>query len=459
MIAFRVLAILLAGFLPCGSALAQTDSASSLESQLKAHYKLTKTGVDSTGFAIVEPGTVLIIQKGGILGVPQTSPSIASATYQNGELRTPEAPAVSGTRFLPVGEKVYVTKIEANLKSDRVALTIIECDSCNGAQKPSFYKSAVVFQFPKDYLTGAAMDQIQDVISQVLPEPPRADASPQEDQTKNPAQGFSNADVIKMVKAKLGDSIVIRKIKSSNCDFDTGADALIKLKDAGASDAVIQAMLEAAPPASSASGGDAATVPAATEPSQHTCGGYDDCMKIARALYQSSQWSRALERFQESAQIDPSKGDPWAGIGGAEFQMGQYDDAVTMFDKALQLGATISTGVCHAKALCGDTGTFSLSLKEVSFVNKNGEKEISSAPSEISSEGAVVFNRGQAYFLLLRIAGKNYRFYYLPRVGGCSMGFVCPEPGVTQQKVFGDYVHGALVRIAAGDFGARSKTP
>jgi len=100
-----------------------------------------------------------------------------------------------------------------------------------------------------------------------------------------------------------------------------------------------------------------------------------------------------------------------------------------------------------------------LSLKEVTLVNKNGEKELASPPSEIKSEGAVIFNGGQAYFLLLRIAGKNYRFYYLPKVIGCSMGFVCPEPGVTQQKVFGDYVHGALVRMAAGDLGSRPTRP
>lgn len=182
-------------------------------------------------------------------------------------------------------------------------------------------------------------------------------------------------------------------------------------------------------------------------------------MKIARALLESSQWDRALARFQEAAQIDASKGDAWAGIGYMNFQMGQYDDAVAMWDKALQLGSTLSIAVCHAKAMCGDTGTFSLSLKEVSFVNKKGEKELAAAPSEVSSEGAGGFNNGKAYYLQLRVAGKNYRFYFLPRVMGCSMGFICPEPGLTQQKVFGDYVHGALVRMAAGDFGSRPNKP
>jgi hypothetical protein len=70
-----------------------------------------------------------------------------------------------------------------------------------------------------------------------------------------------------MVKAKLADSIVIQKIKSSTCEFDTSADALIKLKDAGVSDTVIQAMLAVPPPTNSTSGADAATVAPGAAPS------------------------------------------------------------------------------------------------------------------------------------------------------------------------------------------------
>jgi hypothetical protein len=48
-----------------------------------------------------------------------------------------------------------------------------------------------------------------------------------------------------MVQAKLGDAVIVAKIKSSPCKFDTSTDALIKLKQAGVSDAVLQAMAEA----------------------------------------------------------------------------------------------------------------------------------------------------------------------------------------------------------------------
>jgi hypothetical protein len=55
-----------------------------------------------------------------------------------------------------------------------------------------------------------------------------------------------------MVQAKLGDSLIIAKIKSSASGFDTSTDGLVKLKQADVSDAVLQAMVEtpasAAPP-------------------------------------------------------------------------------------------------------------------------------------------------------------------------------------------------------------------
>src|ERR1035441_1398810 len=53
---------------------------------------------------------------------------------------------------------------------------------------------------------------------------------------------LTNDDVMKMVQAKLADAIIVAKVKSSTCQFDTSTDALIKLKGAGVSDAVLEAM-------------------------------------------------------------------------------------------------------------------------------------------------------------------------------------------------------------------------
>jgi len=60
---------------------------------------------------------------------------------------------------------------------------------------------------------------------------------------------MTNADVIKMVAAKLSDDIIISAIASApKKNFDLGADGLIALKRAGASDAVVAAMQGRAAP-------------------------------------------------------------------------------------------------------------------------------------------------------------------------------------------------------------------
>jgi len=57
------------------------------------------------------------------------------------------------------------------------------------------------------------------------------------------AETLNNEGVIQIQKLGLGDSVIVEKIKVSTCQFDTGIEALKKLKDAGLSDAVIQAMI------------------------------------------------------------------------------------------------------------------------------------------------------------------------------------------------------------------------
>ncbi len=163
---------LLVGLLSGASLAAQNDSAPALADQLKGQYKLAKMGSDSGGSSVVEAGDVFVIQKGGILGVPPGNVAMAPATYKDGDLHSPGAFAVGmvghNTRQLPVGDKVFITKIDVHEKNDKIMLTVVECDSCNGAQQRSSYKSAVVFQFPKDYLGKADISQVKDVISVVL---------------------------------------------------------------------------------------------------------------------------------------------------------------------------------------------------------------------------------------------------------------------------------------------------
>jgi hypothetical protein len=71
-----------------------------------------------------------------------------------------------------------------------------------------------------------------------------------------------NQDVISLVKAGLDDEIVIAKIGSSKCQFDTSPEALTQLRQRGVSAAVIKAMVGSLTLATGE--GAASTVPAPT---------------------------------------------------------------------------------------------------------------------------------------------------------------------------------------------------
>src|SRR6476469_1464239 len=64
----------------------------------------------------------------------------------------------------------------------------------------------------------------------------------QSQSTKKP---LTNADVVDMVQAGLGESTVILSIKNSGTNFDTSPQALIELKKKGVSQSIMDAMLSA----------------------------------------------------------------------------------------------------------------------------------------------------------------------------------------------------------------------
>jgi hypothetical protein len=80
-------------------------------------------------------------------------------------------------------------------------------------------------------------------------------------QSQGPAAVLTNQDVLSMTKAKLAPEIIIAKIQTSTCNFDTSPGELQRLKSEGVPDELIVAMINA-PKAEKSSGG------AATETNQ-----------------------------------------------------------------------------------------------------------------------------------------------------------------------------------------------
>jgi hypothetical protein len=162
-------------------ALPAAAQAPTLQEQLLAQYKLVKMGSDTSGYSVVEKGTLLAIQKGGILGVPYSDQSVQSTKYEGGVVKTPNAAVTKGigfamnkfgktqtTHLMAVGDKVYPTKVDVNVAKDQVTLGIVACDTCNKTDPPTYMKANVVFQFPKGSLAAAQAGSVEDTIGQLL---------------------------------------------------------------------------------------------------------------------------------------------------------------------------------------------------------------------------------------------------------------------------------------------------
>ncbi len=161
-------------------ALASGQSAT-LEDQLQKTFKMVTMGSDTDGVSVVEEGTVLALQKGGILAVPYSDSSDFKTKYQNGQIHAPGGLIVAGrkaimgkfgsdqtTHLFKKGDKVYPTKMSVNMKKDTVTLGIVACDKCNKTDPPTYNKAEVVFVFPKGSLANATAPSVQKVIAQVF---------------------------------------------------------------------------------------------------------------------------------------------------------------------------------------------------------------------------------------------------------------------------------------------------
>ena len=174
--------LLLAGLISAAPAVAQAPT---LQEQLAAQYKLVKMGSDTSGYSVVDAGTLLAIQKGGIMGVPYSDKTVLTTKYEGGTVHGPNAMMTEArkrmfghfsqtqsegqaTHLFQKGDKVYPTKVDVNVEKDTVLLAIVACDTCNKTDPPTYNKANVVFQFPKGTLAKASAGDVEDTIGQLL---------------------------------------------------------------------------------------------------------------------------------------------------------------------------------------------------------------------------------------------------------------------------------------------------
>src|SRR5262249_40304141 len=167
------------------------QGAATLQDDLLKMFKLATTDTDSSGLTVTNPGTVLVVKKGGIRAYPPTDKVLIPNTYKDGAVHAPSSmikkvwnfkdrgQGADNSRLLPIETKVYMIKMAVDAKNDKITVNLIECDACNNVQQPSSYLAQVAFQFAKGYLQSAAPDQVADQINALLANDNSGDAQNQ----------------------------------------------------------------------------------------------------------------------------------------------------------------------------------------------------------------------------------------------------------------------------------------
>lgn len=170
-----------------GAVMGQSPDAAApnLQDLLKTQYKLTRVGSDSGGFKVLEPGTVVVTKNPGIMATANNGPhtpskdlfGLCNNTFKHGALSVKKGCATTslGSKFLPVGDKLYITRLEVKQKDNKISFNLVECGTCNG--NSSSMKVEITFEFAPKFLDTAEPGQVTDVIGQVFaPEAGRAAA-------------------------------------------------------------------------------------------------------------------------------------------------------------------------------------------------------------------------------------------------------------------------------------------
>jgi hypothetical protein len=191
---FRLYVLVLSLSAAISSASAQGSG--SLDADLHQQFKITRLAPSPTGIAVTDQGVILVVKKAGLRAYPPTTLVLATNKVQDGNIDTPkDNPFLGPSLLLPPDTRVYVMRLTTDPKKDRVIFIIMQCDPCNSAQQPSYFKAQVAFQFPQGYLSGGAdAGQVADVVAQVLaPDNAGGDQNAQQPQQQNaapaPAQG------------------------------------------------------------------------------------------------------------------------------------------------------------------------------------------------------------------------------------------------------------------------------
>lgn len=200
---------------------------SGLAEALRQHYKLASPRLSVNGDSTIEPGTILVVRKEGIVSFGDKDASYASlcpSEVEDGAVRAPRNPACTtlapaSRRLLKPSERVCLTAIDVAESLDTVSLFLATCNPSDLAHASGTNRAVVVFHFPKRSQAKITASKVEAVIGESLSEngadtPPPPDPVAAQAQLPPPGTAAGGPIVavgqtVEQVQAALGAPSVI----------------------------------------------------------------------------------------------------------------------------------------------------------------------------------------------------------------------------------------------------------
>ena len=266
----------------------RADWKDTVKDEINSTWKQSKVGIDR--LRVTEPGTIFVLQKDGITGDLATDATFSRNTIVDGQVRAPKGVVAvlqdkRTNHLFTAGDKAYLWKVAA--EGDDLILYLLSYQTYsvneNGGRSTQMrYKMMLDFKLAG--LPSTDWNHLKAKIVDIIR--PENEAKPTEakDLSLNqnapesktviisqsaaaPVQASQKQtsidDVIEMGEAGLTESLIITTLRKEGQTFNLRAADMVRLKQAGISDAVIQTMID---PSGAVSTLPAKAVPATAAP-------------------------------------------------------------------------------------------------------------------------------------------------------------------------------------------------
>jgi hypothetical protein len=160
-----------------------------------------------------------------------------------------------------------------------------------------------------------------------------------------------------------------------------------------------------------------------------------------------------LKRFGLPVASAQPLAQPTAPAGAPIGEISAQQDNPAAWDSAIALGKPVTFTVCRRKTLANcESGTFSLSSKEISYTPANGQKLFAVPSSQVTTVSAHNSPLLKNASVELKVEGKNYTFDPVPSGITCRVDVYisCPQQGIDQQLLVANYIAQTIPKMVSG---------